>query len=248
MLSLVLWIETHMFSTRLIKPELLDDAPPEIARANLRDLLLINRRFGGLAVIRKTMRRVIGRTDDKFTLLDIGAASGDSGRTIKACYPQAVVISFDHKETNLEWAEPPKIIGDAFRLPFKCGSVDVAFCSLFLHHFRDHEVVELIRDFHKICRRALVICDLERHVIPYLFLPATRFLFKWQEITLHDGPISVRAAFRAHELLQLCERAGIKDAEIQLHRPAFRLTLIARKEGVTTPGISLEGGPVGTRR
>jgi hypothetical protein len=70
---------------------------------------------------------------------------------------------------------------------------------------------------------------LERHIAPYLFLQATQPLFGWGKITVHDGKISVRAAFRAGELVRLSENAGIGNAEVQVHRPAFRISLIARK-------------------
>jgi len=61
-----------------------------------------------------------------------------------------------------------------------------------------------------------------------LFLPATRWLFGWQCITIHDGPVSVAAAFRKRELLHLAREAGLRDAREHLHRPAFRISLVAR--------------------
>jgi hypothetical protein len=103
--------------------------------------------------------------------------------------------------------------------------------SLFLHHFQDQQVVDLLRGFHAVARRGLLICDLERHIVPYLFLPATKRLFNWGKITVHDGVISVRASFRPSELLLLAQRAGIENAEVRVHRPAFRLSVVAKKEG-----------------
>ena len=38
---------------RLIVPEMLDHAPPDVARASLRDLERINRYLGGYLVLRK---------------------------------------------------------------------------------------------------------------------------------------------------------------------------------------------------
>ena len=43
----------RVFAKRLIKPELLDHAPPEEARPNLADLVRINSNFGGHSTIRK---------------------------------------------------------------------------------------------------------------------------------------------------------------------------------------------------
>jgi 2-polyprenyl-3-methyl-5-hydroxy-6-metoxy-1,4-benzoquinol methylase len=217
-----------VFAKRLIKPELLDHAPLEEARANLADLVRINSNFGGHTTIGKIMAQVAAERD-QFTLLDIGAASGDTARLLKRLYPSASVTSLDRSPANLERAPYQKLIADAFELPFLPESFDYVLCSLFLHHFGDEQVAGLLRVFYRVARRALLVCDLERHVISYCFLPATKWLFGWQRITLHDGPASVRAGFRANELLELSNRAGIRDARVSVHRPAFRLSLIAMK-------------------
>jgi 2-polyprenyl-3-methyl-5-hydroxy-6-metoxy-1,4-benzoquinol methylase len=218
----------RVFAERLIKPELLDHAPPEEARPNLAELVRINRDFGGHSTIRKTLAAVASN-GDKFTLLDIGAASGDTARLLHGLYPRASITSLDYGLVNLQAAPPPKLIADAFALPVPSGSFDYVLCSLFLHHFSDEQVVGLLRTFYDVARRALLVCDLERNILSYWFLPVTKWFFGWQRITLHDGPISVRAGFRSNELLALSKRAGIKDARVSVHRPAFRLSLIARK-------------------
>lgn len=219
-----------MFSKRLIRPELLDHLPPEEARENLADLVRINRKFGGHSVLRKTLASIAGAFEE-FTLLDVAAASGDAARLIQRDFPRASITSLDYNDANLGAAPYPKLIGDAFRLPFLPESFDFVLSSLFLHHFQDAQVVELLRSFYTVARRGVVACDLERHVLPYMFLPATKFLLGWQRVTVHDGVISVRASFRAEELSALSRQAGMEAAEIRVHRPAFRISLIARKNG-----------------
>ena len=192
----------------------------------------LNHRFGGHAVIRKTLARAIGRVSYAplgFTLLDIGCASGDVARTIPQWYPKAQVTSLDHNQVNIDSAPAPKLVADAFQLPFQPQSFDFVLCSLFLHHFTDGQATSLLTAFYEIARKALVVCDLERHLIPYIFLPATRLLFGWDPVTVHDGTRSVRAGFRYGELLALAQKAGIPDPEVVVHRPAFRLALVARK-------------------
>ena len=146
----------RLFSQRLIRPELLDHAGPEEARLNLEDLVRINRNFGGHSVLRKTLARV-ARKEDAFTLLDIGAGSGDAARIIQDLYPLATVTSLDCKEVHIENAGYPKLVGDAFQMPFRPGSFDYVFCSLFLHHFRDDQVTGLLRSFYATARRALLV-------------------------------------------------------------------------------------------
>lgn len=213
-------------SRRRIEHEILDEQTPEAGRRSLLDLTRINRFLGGHEALRQALRRVA--PSGRFSALDIGAASGDSGRVIRAMLPGATVTSLDYKAHHLRTADPPKIVADAFTLPFRPKSFDLITCSLFLHHFTDEQVVTLLRDFGKVARNAVVVNDLERHVLAYHFLPATRLLFRWDPITLHDGPISVQAAFTGEELKALADRAGLRDVKVRVHRPAFRVTLTAR--------------------
>jgi ubiquinone/menaquinone biosynthesis C-methylase UbiE len=164
-----------------------------------------------------------------FTLLDIGSASGDTAKLIAQLYPAASVTSLDMSPVNLADAPHPKLLADAFHLPIKPASFDYVFCSLFLHHFQDPEVSELMASFYRIARCALLVSDLERHILPYLFFPLTKPFFGWTPITMHDGMFSIRSAFRASELSQMALNAGIANAEVTVHRPAFRISLVARK-------------------
>src|SRR5271169_556845 len=104
-----------MFSmrARLIEPELLDHASPVEARGNLADIIRLNERFGGHGIIRKMLAGVVAPSE-QFTVLDIGAASGDTARLITASYPGAMVFSLDLNQVNLADAPCPKLLGDAF--------------------------------------------------------------------------------------------------------------------------------------
>jgi ubiquinone/menaquinone biosynthesis C-methylase UbiE len=214
-----------LFRNRKIEPEELDRVMPEEARPNLADLVRINRRFGGHAVLRSVLEDARPPLNAGF--LDIGAASGDTARVIQEMYPVAKVTSLDCNATNLEHAPQPKLLGDAFALPFKRQSFDYVLCSLFLHHFENEQVVDLLAGFYAVASRGLIVCDLERRVIPYLFLPATQPFFGWHRIAVDDGVKSIRAGFRATELQKLAERAGIAAPRVRVHRPAFRLSLLA---------------------
>ena len=213
---------------RVILPELLDDAPPEIARRNLKELVRINRFQGGHRILLDRLSELY-RPTDRFTFLDIGAASGDMAAAAQRRFPGMEAINTDLSPLHLETARGLRFAGDAFALPLRDLSCDIVHCSLFFHHFDDDAVVRLLREFWRTARRAVIVQDLERHPLPYYFLPATRHLFGWSDIVLHDGPISVEAGFRAPELRQLAERAGLPSLNVRAHRPAFRLSLLAMR-------------------
>lgn len=217
-----------MFNQRLIESEVLDHVTPEEARPNLADLVRINRLLGGHSVLRRTLR-LLPSIQRPPTFLDVGAASGDSAGVIRGLFPASVVVSLDYNRTNIEKAPHPKVLANAFELPFEPETFDYVVCSLFLHHFQNAVIIDLLRSFYLTARKGVIVCDLERHILPYLFLPATKWLLGWNSITVQDGQKSVQAAFRAGELAQLARAAGITNAQTQVHRPAFRLSLVGLK-------------------
>jgi SAM-dependent methyltransferase len=217
-----------LLQTRVIQQELLEHAPAAEARANLAQIVRLNEKFGGHSVLRKTLAGVVNG-NRAFSLLDIGAASGDTARLVGQLYPQATVTSLDLSAVNLADAPHPKLLADAFYLPIKPASFDFVFCSLFLHHFENAAVSELMASFYRLARKALLVSDLERHILPYLFFPLTRPFLGWTPMTVHDGMFSIRAGFRACEMQRLAKDAGISQVEVFVHRPAFRISLIAKK-------------------
>ena len=216
----------HCLGKRLILPELLDSLPPEEARASLQDLVRINRRWGGHSTLRHLLQETVPE-GQPFSVLDVGAASGDMGVCIRESYPAAKVTSLDYVESHLAQSAAPKVAGDAFHLPFRPGSFDYVFCSLFLHHFENSDVVRLLRGFGEVARKAVLVIDLERNPIPYYFIAWSRPLLGWDPVTVHDGAISVEAAFHRKELEDLARQAGLRNPRARVFRPAFRIALVA---------------------
>lgn len=204
---------------------MLQSADPVATEASLRDLTRINAWLGGHRILAQLFRPLVSPRE-RFSVLDVGAASGDMGMALGRRYPNAVVTSLDIRLPHIGVAPAPRIAADAFHLPFRSASFDFVTCSLFLHHFREGEVVELIRRLQSVARRALLVLDLERHPLPYYFLPATRWLLRWHEVTVHDGCISVAAGFHLRELAALARQAGASQPLVRRHRPWFRVSLV----------------------
>jgi hypothetical protein len=219
-----------VLNTRVILPELLDEADPAEARPSLGDLTRISRYLGGYRVLRRLLAEV-AIPGEPFSVLDVGAASGDMGRRLRQHFPLAKVTSFDYRMEHLSLAAQPKVVGNAFQLPFRPQSFDVVFSSLFLHHFPDNQVVALLAAFGGLARRAVCAIDLDRGLFSYHFIPATRWLFGWHPITVHDAPASVAAGFKRAELEQLAKKAGLPRAHVAVHRPWGRLSLLAWVKG-----------------
>ncbi len=217
----------HCLGGRVLKPEILDTLPPEEARASLADLVRINKYWGGHSTLRKLIRGIIPE-GEACTVLDVGAASGDMGRCLEAARPGARVTSLDYIPSHLAAAPGARVAADAFHLPFAARSFDCVFSSLFLHHFSDDQVVGLLAESGRVARRYVLAIDLWRHPAPYYFIGWTRLLFGWHPVSVHDGKISVEAAFHRRELTELARRAGLGEPRARASVPAFRIALSAR--------------------
>jgi SAM-dependent methyltransferase len=212
--------------SRVLTSEILDTLPWEEARASLADLVRINRQWGGYSSLRKLIDEAIPE-DEEFTVLDVGAASGDMGERFRQQRPGAKVTSLDYLESHLTSCPGPRVAGDAFALPFPPRSFDYVFCSQFLHHFSDADVARLLAGFGQVARKRVLAIDLLRNPLPYHFISSTKRLLGWHPVTVHDGKLSVEAAFRPRELAVLARQAGLADPQVRSFVPAFRIALWA---------------------
>ncbi len=211
--------------TRVIEPERLDHESDDVVEVNLRDLERLNRYFGGHATLIAELARLETRAS-RFTLLDCGAASGDYARRLSRQFPNACIVCLDRQARNLANAPQPRVQADAFCLPFADGSFDYVCASLFLHHFEDAGVETLLREFSRVARKAVIVNDIERHWFARSFLPATRWIFRWHDNTVHDGILSVRAGFKPGELTGLARRAGLRPVRVRRVLPWFRIAVV----------------------
>lgn len=84
-------------------------------------------------------------------------------------------------------------------------SVDVAFCMYFCHHLRPADVVQLIRNLSRSCRR-FILFDLVRHPLPLaLFRMFVAPLIC--ETDAEDGRHSIRGSYTPAEMHKLASEA-----------------------------------------
>lgn len=214
-----------------------DAGASDIAGA-LRDIRLVNRYLGGggaiLAALRPMLRDLA--THQPLELLDVGTGSADLPLTIVRCGRriggEVHITALDHDPTIAQIAarvcsSAPQIrvvVGDALRLPFPPRSFDVVTASMFLHHFSHDEAVRLLLEFRRVARRAVVINDLRRHLLPWGFICLAARLTLRHPIFVHDAALSVLRGFTAGELQGMAAQAGARGARV-MHRWPFRLLL-----------------------
>ena len=111
--------------------------------------------------------------------------------------------------------------GDALLPPIRPGSVDVALCSLVLHHLTEEAVVALLGRLAELARLGFVVSDFRRGRLAWAAVWLVTHAVSRNRMTRHDGPLSVRRAYTPGELKHLAARAQLPD--LCWHRaPAFR--------------------------
>jgi len=216
---------------RATDPEALDlGVAPEEARRSLADLRFVNRWLGNRARFLSAVVPFL-RASPRPRLLDVGCGSGDLPLEVRrALEGRVAVVGADVKLLHLQDAPPDllRVVADVRALPFPPLSFDVVTASLFLHHFADAELPALLRALFALARRALVVNDLRRARVPYLFGRAVFPLLFRTRVSVEDGLVSIRSAFREEDLRAAFAAAGIRDVRIERSWP-YRLLAVAER-------------------
>jgi 2-polyprenyl-3-methyl-5-hydroxy-6-metoxy-1,4-benzoquinol methylase len=232
---LIVWVPARRLDAEWMdRPGLAAD---EIEGA-LRDIRWVNRLLGGRHALLGPLDRLFAATppDRPVDLLDVGTGGGDlplamvrhglrRGRRVRVTAvdsdPCAVRVAARHAAGC---RQVRVLRADAERLPFREGAFDGVTASMFLHHFDHAGVVRLLRDFARLARRVVVVNDLRRHAVPWLFIAAVSRLTWRHRVFRHDSPLSVLRGFTEEELLRAAREADAGRASVDRRWP-FRLVL-----------------------
>ena len=216
---------------RATDPEELDlGVEPEEARRSLADLRFVNRWLGNSGPFVEAVLPFL-RASPSPRILDVGCGSGDVPVLLRrALGGRVAAVAVDIKLLHLQAApaELLRVVADARALPFGEGAFDVVTASLFLHHFDEPELPALLRSLYALARRALIVNDLRRARVPYLFGKAVFPVLFRSRVSVEDGLISIRRSFREPELHAAFAAAGIPGLRIARHWP-YRLLAVAEK-------------------
>jgi hypothetical protein len=174
-------------------------------------------------------------------IFEIGSGGGDNLRAIDK-YLQAKIIphklgGVDLKEDCVRFSEnfEPNSstisyqIADYQLATFPDGKPDIIFNSLFCHHFKDEELVKMLRWMHKNSAIGFIIADLHRHWLAYYSIKILTKLFSKSYLVKNDAPLSVLRGFSRQEWVVLLEKAEIKNYKIRW-KWAFRWLILVEKE------------------
>jgi SAM-dependent methyltransferase len=203
--------------------------PDDEALRSLADLRLVDRWLGNRGALRAAVLPYLEAPAAR--ILDAGCGSGDVLANLKrASGGRAVAVGLDLKPLHLSVAPAGvlRVAGDVKSLPFAPRSFDVVTASLFLHHFDAPELPSVLAGLWALARRALVVNDLRRARVPYLFGRVFfRALFR-SPVSVADGLASIRRGFTEADLAEAFAAASIPGVRIRRTWP-YRLIAVAAR-------------------
>jgi len=201
------------------------------------ELQFVNRWMGDAHSLKATLlREVESQSLKTFSILDVGAGSGELLRVAATWARQTnrqfngVGLELNERmaESILEesdrFDEISSVRGDALKLPFAEAQFDYVICSLFTHHFLDEQVVLVLREMGRVAKRRIFVIDLHRHPVAYFLYTTLGKIVLHNRLLRHDGALSILRSFKRDELLELAQRAGLRDIRVERHFP-YRLVL-----------------------
>jgi len=230
-------------SHRSSEMEIMDDFTMEgvLFRDTLDKLEIINRFLGGNSVTINGLKNLLkNQSKNKtITIVDLGCGNGDILRDV-AKFGRKNNYSFNligidanlaaieyAKELSKEYSELSFKTLDILSEDFKKQSYDVVLCTLFLHHFKNEELISFLKTTTNKATIGVVVNDLHRHKLAYYLFKLIGFFIK-NKMVRQDGLTSVLRAFKREDLENIAK-------EIKVHfsiqwKWAFRYLWILKKD------------------
>lgn len=210
---------------RTDKEELMDDFSigGDLLRDTLDKLENINRWLGGNKATVNGLKAILEKhpKDQEITIVDVGCGHGDILRDVakfgrKNNY-KFKLIGIDANPTAIDYANELSIdfpelsfeTQDIFSEEFKSRKFDVVLATLFLHHFKEPELVSYLKNTLKQTKIGIVVNDLHRNKVAYyLFMLLSIFISN--KMIIEDGLTSVLRGFKRTDLQEMSAKIKVK--------------------------------------
>ena len=208
----------------------------------LDDIARINQLLGGNSVTLDGVQHLIKDLpkDQTITIMDFGCGSGDMLRMLSKFGAENnlkfQLIGIDANEATIRHAEKCSadlenityLAEDIFLYDFSKYNIDIALITLTLHHFKDDEILKIMRIIFNLVKKGIVVNDLQRSKLAYRLFQAIIYIFRLEKMTAEDGLISILRGFKREDLEKFSTELGLKKYSIKW-KWAFRYQWIIEK-------------------
>lgn len=226
--------ETEIMDDFLLQGEELRDALDKIAG--------INQLLGGNSLTLNGVKQLLKNVDiyQTITIADIGCGNGDMLRML-ADYGQKHNLNFrligiDANAFTINYAQ--RLSADYLNIEYRCIDIfsedfinikyDIVLCTLTLHHFTDHQILNIITTFNTNAATGVVVNDLHRSKLAYRLFQIICSLFSLNRMSREDGLVSILRGFKKQELEGFSKKLNLKHYTIHW-KWAFRYQWIIAK-------------------
>ena len=203
------------------EPEDLDltSTPPHVRRRIMEQLGVAGESVG----LYRGVAQDIGEVARGGKVLELGCGGGELAEVV-AREVGCEVLATDIDDSSFPVHAPPGVtfqVADAADLAeFERDSVDVAVCTLMLHHLPAGKAARVLAEMNRVASRGAYVLDLGRvPVVPSLFQMAGKLFY--DERFVHDGVVSFARARTLTELGLLARLAGWEGYSLRRRFPAF---------------------------
>ena len=195
--------------------EIMDDfsISGKILRSTLDTLANINKWLGGNKITLNGLKKVIKNHPKNvpITIIDLGCGGGDilrkvskygkkEGYIFKLVGVDANKDAVDYaRELSKDYPEISFVACDIFSDAFEALQYDVVLTTLFLHHFKEDQIISMLSSLKKKAKLGIVVNDLHRHPMAYYLFKLVCVTIK-NTMIIEDGLTSILRGFKRDEL------------------------------------------------
>lgn len=204
--------------------EIMDDFSinGHVLHRTLDTLADINKWLGGNIVTMNGLKKVIKNHPKKepLTIIDLGCGGGDILRKV-ANYGKKEgyifkLIGIDANKDAMVYArqlsknypEISFIDCDIFSDEFESLQYDVVLTTLFLHHFKEKQIINILSTTKKKAKLGIVVNDLHRNPLAYYLFKLVCITIK-NQMVIDDGLTSILRGFKRRELESLSKELQV---------------------------------------